>query len=333
MRLPFRSSNTVFPAAFRIPCLLAALAAPSAAQLAFMPNLPLAALQVPAPWDGPGAAIYNPAFITETRRMYAGASYFQTVSGKAGLTLIQGAAALPAGLKMGLTWFHNRKAIAGSNAVIMESILAPMAGWGTDKLGGSDFHLGFAFAIPIRRMNAFNAVKSTSSGLDAGINLIFPEFGGRMGRLHLALGSQNLLAGKVELPEDNPSLAEFKYEPFKPAYSASTLWSGLAGILELHLDQKLQTDTYVDGGSLGYGNTLGGAAELLTSYGAEVRPIPYFGMKLERTWLEYWTAGAHGYIPIEGFDLEITFDVTHDKLSKRDEGRGMLWAMGASLSY
>jgi hypothetical protein len=278
---------------------------------------------VQAPWDGPGAAIYNPAFITETRRAYAGASRYQSVSGKGGLTLGQAAAAVPGGLKLGLAWFENGNAIDGSNAIYLESILAPMLGWGTDALAGKDFRLGFAIAVPVREVNAFNAVKSTNLGLDAGVNLVFPDMGGKLGRIHLALGAHNLLAERVELPADNPGLAGTRYEAFKPAYSTSTLWSGLAGILDLHLDQKFQT---------GWGSE-GEGAELLTAYGAELRPIPFFGVKLERTWLEYWTAGAHGYIPIEEFELEIGFDVTHDKLSKRDEGRGMLWAFGMSLSY
>lgn len=332
MRFPARSPSPALKAAIRAVCLVILACLPHFAETPFKANGNLATLQILAPWDGPGAAIFNPAFLSETSRFHAGAGRFQSVTGKAGIALLQVAAAIPGGLVLGASWFDNKTLIDGSNAVYLEYQATPSIAWGMGDPAAAGFHLGFGAAVPIRGMNAFNAVTSTNTGLDIGTNLIFPKMGDRFGRIHLAVAAQNLMGGFVKLPEDNPSLIQSEYEAYKLAFEVSALWSGMAGMLDLSLDQKLQTGAGGGKEGPGYGNFGDGSLDLLTAYGFEFRPIRYFGVKLERTWLEYWTAGARGFIPIGGFDLGLEFALTHDKLSKRDEGRGLLWALGLNLS-
>lgn len=320
MRFPTRFPVAALTAARRalaaalLVCLAWAL--PARSQSAFDPIKTLASLQIQAPWSGPGAALFNPAHISETRVLYVRADRFQSISGKAGRESALGAVGLPFGVKAGLSSFREGQAIDGASAVYQEYQMTPMAGWGGDTRGG--FHLGFAAAVPFRGMNAFNAVKSRTHGLDLGATIHFPDLGPDLGRIRFAFGAQNLIGGDVDLPDGRGV-----YEAHPAAWDASGLWTGLGGVADVYLDQKLQRRA---GGT---------KEEMLWAYGAEVRPIPDFGVKLERTWRAYWVAGARGNVPVGGGVLGLDFNLAHDRLSAdgRDEGRGLLWSLGADFSY
>ncbi len=70
----------------------------------------------------------------------------------------------------------------------------------------------------------------------------------------------------------------------------------------------------------------------LKSFGVEIRPIPLFGLKLERTWRGYWTLGTIGRKVInDKYKIGAEINLSHDSFHKPDQGRGFLISLGLNL--
>jgi hypothetical protein len=294
----------------------------SGAQSPYSSQSALGGLQFELPWDGPGAAIYNPAALAETKRFDARAAFYGTASGKAGTRFLQGATRVYGGLYAGLADFRNSSSIDGSNALYQVSADVPMIAYGWSGDTSSGFGADVGASLPIRRFDAFGAVKSTVVSGDIGLHLSWPAFPDHLGRIHSGLAAQNVFSGKVKLTDDNGN-----YEAQRASYLITTFWNALGGMVDLYSDTKLQT--LDDSGREGPSN---GSAELFSSWGAEIRPIPMVGVKVERTWLKYWTAGLVLRIPIPGgVNLGVEADMSHDMLGPQDEGRGLLWSLALNV--
>ena len=314
---------------FRSALLLCLSVVPAQAESAYKPERVYGMMQLVAPWDGPGASLYNPAFLSEVQRGYLSWGDVQPVSGKGDQELVQAGVALGAGFACGLAWNANGSAVDGSNAVYQEDAYVPIVAWAWDSIWGSDFHLGLGAAVPFSHYNAFNAVENTSPSYDIGAHFRFPELKHRLGRFHAGLAVQSLFGGAVKLPDDNPPTFDEYYDAKHLSFEFTLLWSGAGGRLDIFHDHKLQTGT--GGGSEGpyYGSIFGGRADLFNEWGVEFHFNRYAGVKAERTWLGYWSFGGTASIPAGPVDLGLELNLTHDKfLSPKDEGRGYLIASG-----
>ena len=111
-------------------------------QFAYNPNKTIDISQFMPPWNGPGAAIFNPALLFEADRFDARLAFHESVSGKIGTDFYQGAVRVYGGLFAGIAYFSNGAATDGSNAVYERYIRTPMIAYGRDSISGSGYCLG-----------------------------------------------------------------------------------------------------------------------------------------------------------------------------------------------
>jgi hypothetical protein len=295
-------------------------------QLPYIANGRIASSQFMLPWDGPGAATFNPALLSETRRYDARLAFHQSVSGKSEVDFYQGAARIYGGLFAGLAYFSNGSAIDGSNAVYETYILTPMIAYCLDSIAGSGYSFAAGIALPKHGFLAFGAVETPASALDMGLSLLWPSMG-RAGSLQTGLIVRNLFAGQVTLPDDNPESIQSRYDALRVNYDASILLSGVAGLIDLYAEMNLEEPLDPREGPVRDG------IPFFKSLGAAIRPIPMVGFKIERTWLQQWTTGADFRYPVNDFlVLGAEMNLAHDAfLSGRDEGRGYLWSLALSV--
>ncbi|MDB5049197.1 MAG: hypothetical protein JWO30_2268 [Fibrobacteres bacterium] len=302
----------------RIACALSLLALSSAeAQLSVRPyrqEADIESRQFQLPWDGPAAAAFNPSLIAETRRFDISTSMFSAVSGKGATRVQTGAVRVYHGLYAGAGWFENGSTIDGSTALYTESILTPMLAYGWHGIAGSGYSLDFGAAYEVLDMNAFGAVSSTVTALDLGLHLLWPSLPNKLGRFHSGLALYNLDNSGVRLPDDNGG----KYYPGWYG-ETSVLWSGLGDCVDLFSSMAFY-------GSWDRSEGPEPDRYYWKSAGVEVRPIPMVGLKLEHTWLGYWTAGTVLRFVVKEVHFGGELDLSHDKLSAQDEGRGYVWA-------
>jgi hypothetical protein len=290
----------------------------------FLPEGRIDAEQFVLPWDGPGAAIFNPALITETGHADGRYGLLTSASGKGGLSLFQGSFSVPFGISAGFNRFENGTGIDGSNAVYEEAINTSMIGWGRRDIRGSGYDGGIGLAYVRHDYNAFGAVRSQAHAVDIGIHAATPALG-RAGRIHAGLTVRNLAADEVKLPDDNPSLVSSGYKALLLNIDASVLVNSAFDCLDafLELNAHVSPDP-AEGPSRDGPSTI-------KSMGLEYRPMPYAGLKIERTWMRRWTAGAVAEITLpigEGLKLGVETDFSHDKiLTPKDEGRGFIWSL------
>jgi hypothetical protein len=138
-------------------------------------------------------------------------------------------------------------------------------------------------------------------------------------------------ADEVNLPDDNPALKHGGYDAFLPNYDFSFLLKSALGCVDLysefnlHQDQDASEGPPID-------------VPFVKALGLEYRPIPFLGLKLERTWSRRWTAGLVADVPVaipvlDGIELGAEANVSHDKfLTEKDEGRGFISSLALSVS-
>jgi hypothetical protein len=147
----------------------------------------------------------------------------------------------------------------------------------------------------------------------------------KLGRVHSGVTLRNFAAEGVKLPADNPSLTVNGYKALLVNVDAFFLLKSAFDCLDAYLEFNFHQDPDASEGPRRDGPSV------IKSLGAEYRPVPHVGLKIERTWLKRWTAGliGRGTVPIgEGVEVGMEADVSHDKfLSPRDEGRGWLWSL------
>lgn len=304
----------------------ACLSMPARAQMQASPFQPARQIdeeQFNLPWDGAGAAVFNPALLTETRRVDVRAAFFHTASGKSGTDFYQGAVRIYRDLSAGLAWFSNSAAVDGSNALYVESILTPMLAYGLDSLAGSGYSLSLGAAVPRHAFDAFGAVKSHTYSLNLGAHLTWPSLG-MAGRFHTGLGVRNLFSQGIQLPEDFGA----KYNGLRPNYDLSVLWGSIFGCVDLYQEYNLHV--HPDRSVAPFDDHV----PFVKSLGAEYRPIPALGVRVERTWLKTWTAGLVLQVPVKAAVIGAEADFSHEKIfAAQDEGRGFLWSLALNAGF
>ena len=314
------------PVKYAFLCALAwaGMSMPARAQSSpFQPARQIDLEQFNLPWDGAGAAVFNPALLAETHRLDVRAAFFNTASGKSGTDFYQGAARIYRGLSVGLAYFSNASAVDGSNALYVESILTPMLAYGLDGLAGSGYSLGLGAAVPRHAFDAFGAVKSHTYSLNLGVHLTWPDLG-LAGRFHTGFGVRNLFSQGIRLPEDFGA----KYDGLRPNYDLSVLWDSIFRCVDLYSEYNLHARPDRSTGSFDDN------VPFVKSLGAEYRPIPMLGVKVERTWLKTWTAGLVLQVPVKAAVIGAEADFSHEKVfAAQDEGRGFLWSLALNAGY
>jgi hypothetical protein len=312
MRHPYRSAFLAFLCLFL----------ESRGQQAFRINSLIDKEQFMLPWDGPGAAVFNPALIAETHTFDARFALFRTASRKSGAQVFQGTSRVYRFLYAGASYFSDGQAADGSSALYEESILVPMIACDLDSIAGSGLSLAMGAAMPRHGMNAFGAVKSSVTSVDLGLHARLPIVNGVPGQVHVGFTMRNLYAEKVELPSNMG-----KYDAFLINYDASIFWSSIYEVLDLYAEfNSHETQDASEGPSKD-------DISLLKSFGVEVRPVPMVGLKLERTWLGTWTSGVVLRAPVmDILAVGAEANLSHDMFfSKTDEGRGFLWTIALNV--
>jgi hypothetical protein len=112
------------------------------------------------PWDGPGAAVFNPALITGTRRV-DGRFALRIVSPETdGERIYQGSGNTPWGISVGFNRFENGTAIDRTNVVFEEAINTLMIAWGAHGIREAGFDAGAGLAYVSHDYNLFAAVNT-----------------------------------------------------------------------------------------------------------------------------------------------------------------------------
>lgn len=306
------------------------MTAPSFAQSPYRPERIIDFMQYILPWEGAGAAVFNPALTAETEHADARIGYMSSVSGKGPHDHFQASVMSPWKVAVGFAVFSNSSTIDGANVFHEESIRHFMIAWGDTNVLGTGFGLGAGLAKVTHVMNAFQVVKSEASAYDVGIHFATPEMG-RTGSFHAGFTMRNLAADEVRLPTDNPGLIGGRYEAFLPNYDLSLLLKSLLGCLDLYSEFNLHQD---------HDASEGPPIDIpfVKSLGLEYRPIPLLGLKVERTWTQRWTAGLVVRVPVavpvfDGIRLGAEANISHDKfLTEKDEGRGYIQSIQLSIA-
>ncbi|GEM_PF-4077828 len=313
-------------------------------------------LEFQLPWDGPGAAVFNPAHLSETGTFDVRFGALRGVSSELLVAYHQAAVRLPGRLVAGLGYQGSPKLFLGesttlcivsgfgcsgktndidrSGALYQRSVWQPMLSWSLDDLRGTGYILGIGASVPVRTFNAYGAVSSTSAGLDLGIQLRSPATPTHES-FQAGLALINFVPAQATLPRDNPA-TEKEYYRLPWAADLSLGWRspsgrfGLFGSLDSHHSPDPTEGPVDDDGVFGpdFFQTE------IQDYGFEFRPIPALGVTLERTWQGHVILGGNARIPFGNrYVFGIESGVTHDKLFKSlDKGHGILWSFALNVS-
>jgi hypothetical protein len=284
------------------------------------------------PWSGPGAALFNPARLTESRYGSALFSRYQTASGKFPVNLIQGGANAPLGFAAGFAYSWNGSRIDNSVAYFQEATTFPMLAWRLPMLV-SGWRLDVGAGLPIYYFNAFNAVRSSDFSLDLGAlgTLQTPS---SSGRLQFGLAAHDLLPVRFNLPEPAEN-----FRARYPRFDFSSEWTSPRETWDLFLVMGLEETPP---------ESLGGPKRdnFSKGYGVEFRPLPCLGLKWEVT--RYGLSQPVGLRlhlkPLIGQEIDFEGNVYHAKFlhpplpdswvgEKRDEGLGYIvsFSLGAAI--
>lgn len=311
------------------------VAGPSAGQHIFNPKRDLSEMQFLLPWDGPGAALFNPAFLAETQQTYGIAgSYSPTnegewlhpvdFSGGAPFMRIddlhamgQLSARIMPNLFLGLHWHGSGIAIDGSVAIFEKGTLTPSLAYRIYLGQDQSIPLSLGVAIPTHAFNAFGAVLSNSTSLDLGLLTAIPTRA--MGRFKFGLALQNLIPVEAKLPDNNGS-----YEVHPWTADASVLWTVPGGELDVFVKAGAEkerdcSESCPNRGDFWVGLRVGDNRLVnldIRNYGLEYRPLPWLGLKLEEPWSEQYLVWGSVFRlkPILGIDIEVELNLAHPKL-------------------
>ncbi len=266
---------------------------------------------------GDNTAMYvNPASIAENDQIEVAVGLFQTISGKAGQEFISAVHPFDYNHSLGLSVFENGSAIDGSKAVYLENA----------------YSLGYAYRLPwfmpnglsnklalginatLIQFDAFGAIKSFGYGADLGLSYN-PFSTSRWGHLQLGVSMQNVLQPEVTLPD-----GAGKYK-IPRNVNSSFFWRGFNSRLELAGSVSVIDFTHDPG------EGPGGGKEIVPTARATYYLSPLLGVKVKYTKLGYPVIGATVNVKrVNLFRyLQLDLDMSHDKLSSQDEGRGFVW--------
>lgn len=266
---------------------------------------------------GDNTALYvNPASIAENDQIEVAVGLFQTISGKAGQEFISAVHPFDYNHSLGFSVFENGSKIDNSNAVYLENaytlgyaIRLPFA-----MPSGLANKIALGINATLIQFNAFGAVKSFGLGSDVGIGYN-PFSTSRWGHLQLGLAVQNVVQPKVKLPDDRGT-----YNIPRNA-NVSMFWRGFNHRLELAGSASIIDITHETTEGPGSGR------EFVPSARMTYYLSPLLGVKAKFTKLGYPVVGATVNVKrVNLFRyLQLDLDMSHDKLSAQDEGRGFVW--------
>jgi TolA-binding protein len=267
---------------------------------------------------GENTALYvNPASIAENDQIEVAVGLFQTISGKAGQEFISAVHPFDYNHSLGLSVFENGSAIDGSNAVYLENAytLGYAYRLGFFMPSGLANKIALGVNLTLIQFNAFGAVKSFGIGSDVGIGYN-PFSTSRYGHLQLGLSLQNALQPKVKLPEDKGGEYNIPRN-----INTSMFWRGFNNRLELAGSVSIIDFTHDPAEGPGSGR------EIVPSARMTYYLSPLLGIKAKFTKLGYPVIGATVNVKrVNLFRyLQLDLDMSHDKLSLQDEGRGFVW--------
>jgi TolA-binding protein len=288
------------------------------------------ALAVPSPYKphayqqndwfaeyGDNTALYvNPASIAENDQIEVAVGLFQTISGKAGQEFITAVHPFDYNHSLGLSVFENGSAIDGSNAVYLENAYSLGYAYRLPWMmpNGVSNKLALGANLTLIQFNAFGAVKSFGYGGDVGLSYN-PFSTSRWGHLQLGASMQNVLQPKVTLPDGNGTY------PVPRNINTSFFWRGFNYRLELAGSVSIIDFTHE------VSEGLNGGKEIVPTVRATYYLSPLLGIKVKYTKLGYPVVGATVNVKrVNLFRyLQLDLDMSHDKLSSEDEGRGFVW--------
>lgn len=266
---------------------------------------------------GDNTALYvNPASIAENDQIEVAVGLFQTISGKAGQEFISAVHPFDYNHSIGFSVFENGSKIDNSNAVYLENAYtlgyAVRAPWLFPS--GLANKLAFGINATLIQFNAFGAVKSFGLGSDVGIGYN-PFSTSRWGHLQLGLAMQNVLQPKVKLPDGRGDYN------IPRNLNVSGYWRGFNSRLELASSVSVIDLSHETTEGPGSGR------EIVPSARATYYLSPLLGVKAKFTKLGYPVVGATVNVKrVNLFRyLQLDLDMSHDKLSSQDEGRGFVW--------
>jgi hypothetical protein len=317
---------------------------PALASAQFRSNLvsPYASAQGALPSEGPAAARLNPAFLADVNLASLAIAHYGSVSGKDGVLFLQLALGMPQDLSpfpfdlsAGIGYMSTGSMVDGSNSIFKESEYDPGFAVRLPVDPESPWHVAAGLNFAIDEYNAFNAVRSTSVGVDAG--WLFSIRAGTAGLFGLGFAYHDLSSPRIRLPDGN---GDYKIPGWmEPSFA----WSSPARLL------RAQVAMYIDEAR---DNSEGPAPEAPVGFSGwelEVKPWEWLALKGERTRTEGRSnLGLVLYLPPKWvhFDTRMELNVGNEKIDPyglpipflatwlggkgQDEGLG--WLVGASLS-
>jgi len=260
------------------------------------------------PSEGPAAARFNPARLAEVRLASLAYGHFGTASGKSGIQFVQAAIGTPwdvlrwpVGLAAGFGFMDQGNPIDGTNGVYTEAEYDPglAVRFPADPESRYNVEAGLNFAIS--EYDAFNVTHSVSLGIDAGA--LFSVHGGA-GLFGLGLAYHDLNSPRIRMPDD--------YGPYKvPGWLEPSLeWISAADRVHAHLSYFINESNDPQEGPSS--DPVAG----VNGWDIEYRPIPWLGLKAERTRIgsramlgAVWRPALH----LEHAHAFLEFEMGHDK--------------------
>jgi hypothetical protein len=299
---------------------------------------PISAAQVALPSQGPAAARINPAELAGVRLASIAYGYSGSVSGKSGFDFLQLAAGTsglvdwPIGFAVGFGYM-DRATASGSSFSYEESEYAPGIAVSYPADPRSSWRIAAGLTLSIGEYSVFDTFHSFANGISAGTAF---SAEGRAGRFGLGLAYHDLNSPEVRLPDQG----FYKIRGWRE-YSLD--WSSSGRLLRMRAGLFDEEDMDRAEGP----NWEGGFG--LNGWELELRPLSWFALKAERTFLSSMSnLGVVFYPPPEILVCETRLELNLGHSGRggsslpspfrqillldqeRDDGLG--WHVGLSLS-
>lgn len=304
------------------------------AQISYPVDGEITRLQTILPWQGPGAALLNPAFLGETGKAYGLFGYLSSITAKSGYKTYQLAGAMPMGLAAGFAGIVNTKSIDNSTVLFQENAYVPMLAYGWPPARDATNRFSIGAAMPVFVYNAFDAVKSTTTSLDIGL-LWSGNPAPDLGRFRIGLAVTRIIRPEVELPDGRGT-----YSPMGETNLSLALTSAgdLCEIQASWFAKKVEKNEGPGGNEEPVG---------LGSWGLMLSPVEWVALKVERP---RWGGSSATYgielrpAPISEGQPSLEFNLGHDKGihpnwprwlwgEVQDEGRGFFFSGSIAVNY
>lgn len=290
------------------------------AQISFKPYALAGRLEYYLPWKGPAAALLNPASLSETGTVqvdYASSSILATEPGS---PFLQVSAALPFGISTGIAGQWTSRKLGNWNAVILESVYAPMLALSWPFSPEAENRVAAGAAFPLHHFNAFGAVESFSFGMDIGL-LSTNRLPHPFGEVRTGFIIHQLMQPEVSLPDERGA-----YE-IPREFDVSLTWTLADGMVEFHSEFFRLAEDASEG-------PVTQDEFDIKNFGLEFNPTSWIGFKLERTATGARTIGTiFRYDMMSKWRQRLELDLSHDNLNVVDEGRGFIASGNLSAGF